>query len=365
MTSLRLLADDLTGALDSAAEFVALTGAVRTFWRGALPAELPDNAALDSGTRELRLDQAASIVRKLTHHLSGASIAFKKIDSLIRGATIAELAAVVDGWRYCVLAPAFPFQGRITRSGRQYAKDANGDWHPVGSDLVAALRAHGVEARRGRVETVLQPGITVFDAESDHDLGQIVATVRQCPHPVLWTGTGGLAQALAAGTTAPALPPLPEPILGLFGSDHPVTMAQLAACEPHRTVLVDTETASTDAVAIRLATTGLALASFDLPAGTPRGAAADHIARHIHQLTGSLNPPGTLVVAGGETLRSVCRSLGASALEVQGRIVPGVPHSVLYGGPWNGVTVVSKSGAFGHPHLLRDLVSVTSERRAP
>src|SRR5580692_5388288 len=78
MTSLRLLADDLTGALDSAAEFIALTGPVHAFWRGAIPAQLPANAALDSCTRELQAAQAAAIVIDLTHHLSGGSISFKK-----------------------------------------------------------------------------------------------------------------------------------------------------------------------------------------------------------------------------------------------------------------------------------------------
>jgi D-threonate/D-erythronate kinase len=365
MTSLRLLADDLTGALDSAAEFVALTGPVMAFWRGVIPTKLPKNAAIDSGTRELPTARAAAIVRDLTQNLWAGSLAFKKIDSLFRGATIVGLAAVMDRWQYCVLAPAFPFQGRITRAGRQYAKDARGDWHPVGCDLVAALRGHGVEAHQGRIDDALRPGITVFDAESDDALSHIVARVRQFPHPVLWSGTGGLAQALAAGATAPTLPPLPRPILGLFGSDHAITAAQLAACDPHWTVLPDAGSASSSAVAVRLGTTGLVLLSFDLPAETPRPAAADHIAQHIHQLVRSLDPPGTLIVAGGETLRSVCHSLGATALEVQGRIVPGLPCSVLCGGRWNGVTIVSKSGAFGHQHLLRDLLSITSERRAP
>jgi uncharacterized protein YgbK (DUF1537 family) len=62
------------------------------------------------------------------------------------------------------------------------------------------------------------------------------------------------------------------------------------------------------------------------------------------------------VVAGGETLRSVCEAAGAHSLLVQGRLVPGVPRSVIVGGRWNGVTVVSKSGAFGHRHLLRELI---------
>jgi uncharacterized protein YgbK (DUF1537 family) len=364
MTSLRLLADDLTGALDSAAEFVALTGPVHAFWRGAIPAGLPRNAALDSSTRELAAPQAAAIVSNLAHHLSEDSIAFKKIDSLIRGPTIAELAAAAANWRHCVLAPAFPFQQRVTRAGRQYARHADGHWLPACGNLVAALQALGVVAQPGRLHAALQPGITVFDAETDDDLGQIVATVRRCPQRVLWSGTGGLAQALAAGRPAPVLAPLPRPILGLFGSDQSATMAQLTACGRHWTVLPDGGSASTGHLTASLATTGVALASFDLPSGTPRQAAADHIAREIDLLIQTLDPPGTLIVAGGETLRSLCQSLGATSLEVQGRIVPGVPRSILRGGRWNGVSVVSKSGAFGHPHLLRDLLPVTSERRA-
>jgi hypothetical protein len=33
-----------------------------------------------------------------------------------------------------------------------------------------------------------------------------------------------------------------------------------------------------------------------------------------------------------------------------------VPRSILRGGRWGGVTVISKSGAFGTPALLRDLL---------
>lgn len=99
MTSVRLLADDLTGALDAAAEFVSLTGPVEVFWHGAIPDDLPANAALDSGTREMDAPEATDIVRNLTRHLSGSGIAFKKIDSLLRGPTIAELAVVASNWQ--------------------------------------------------------------------------------------------------------------------------------------------------------------------------------------------------------------------------------------------------------------------------
>jgi uncharacterized protein YgbK (DUF1537 family) len=78
-------------------------------------------------------------------------------------------------------------------------------------------------------------------------------------------------------------------------------------------------------------------------------------------LAGLLEPPGTLVAAGGETLRGLCVALGAQCLEVQGSIQPGLPRSILRGGRWDGVTVVSKSGAFGSPGLLRDLLGTNPD----
>ncbi|MBV9734738.1 MAG: hypothetical protein JO209_02430 [Acidisphaera sp.] len=359
MTSLRLLADDLTGALDTAAELVGLTGPVHAFWHGAIPPVLPANAALDSGTRELDEARTTDVVTALTPALAQAEIAYKKIDSLLRGPTLAEAAACLRAghWACAVLAPAFPYQRRVTRGGVQHVQDHAGRWSPVGGDIAARLRAAGVPAQPGRLDTTLPPGISVFDAETDADLRRIAALGRAAPKPVLWIGTGGLAQALA-DQEPPDLPPLRPPLLGLFGSDQPATAAQLAACGSDWLRLRDGGQGEVAAVSARLRD-GRAVASLDLPHGLTRDAAARHIAAELHRLVRELPPPGTLLVAGGETLRGLCLSLGARSLEIQGRIEPGLPCSVLRGGAWDGVTVVSKSGAFGPPTLLRDLLHGT------
>jgi D-threonate/D-erythronate kinase len=375
MMSLRLLADDLTGALDAAAEFVALSGPVQTFWHGAIPSELPPNAALDSGTRESDATDASAKVGGLVHHLGSAAIAFKKIDSLFRGQTFVELGSCLKygGWACCVLAPAFPYQGRITRGGRQYARTQDGDWHPATGDLVAGFRALGIPAQMACPGEELRPGVNVFDAETDDDLHRIVAAVGRGGRPALWSGTGGLAHALGthfseARARRADRPSLSRPILGLFGSDQPATIDQLAACAPYWNVLANGGPASAERLMRNQDASGIALASFDLPAGTPRAIAADRIARESDRLIRALPAPGTLIVAGGETLRGLCQSLGANSLQVRGRFVPGVPVSIMGGGRWNGVTVVSKSGAFGDRHLLRDLLGLSEpgipERRA-
>jgi uncharacterized protein YgbK (DUF1537 family) len=366
VTTLRLLADDLTGALDTAAEFVGVAGPIHTLWHGAVPSTLPPNAALDSGTRELESDAAVSVVATLAPSLADADIAFKKIDSLMRGPTLAEIAACVrhGKWERALLAPAFPYQGRVTRDGVQHARDGQGRWSPVGGDIVARLRQEGMRAQPGRFDAEPLPGVSVFDAETDEDLARVAALGRATRGSVLWVGTGGLARALANESAAEATTQLPSPLLGLFGSDQDVTASQLAACARDWTRLRNGGPAEAAALVARMQTNGRALVSIALPPGTAREEAAMRIATELSRLVQHMPPPGTLVVAGGQTLRSLCLSLGARSLELQGRIVPGLPRSVMRGGSWDGVTVISKSGAFGTPTLLRDLLhgTLTTER---
>jgi uncharacterized protein YgbK (DUF1537 family) len=114
-----LLADDLTGALDTAARFVSRFGAQRVTWKGAWTA-----GARDLATREGTAAAAAAAHEACGPALRGATLAFKKLDSLLRGHPAAELAACfrAGGFDHLVIAPAFPFQGRVTRHGRQVAR---------------------------------------------------------------------------------------------------------------------------------------------------------------------------------------------------------------------------------------------------
>jgi uncharacterized protein YgbK (DUF1537 family) len=330
MTRLRLLADDLTGALDSAARFVPLSGPVAAVWSDIT---LPEAVAIDGGTRDLSEAAAREAIARFAPTLAGGDPAFKKIDSLLRGHVALELGACMRWFDHCILAPAFPFQGRITRNGRQLAR-TDDDWRDTGVDLPAALREHGIAAH-------------LRDAETDADLDAIVAEGRALPGRVLWCGTGGLAGALADWRPVPR-PDLPRPILALIGSDHPVSAAQIAAVPRlHRRL------PNADATEIAR---GTAVVTVDLPAGTPRGEARDIIAARFAALLRAIDRPGTLFVSGGETLRGVCDALGVTRLEVDGELEPGVPTSILRGGAWDGQRLVSRSGAFGDAGFLQRLL---------
>ncbi|MFS8049139.1 four-carbon acid sugar kinase family protein [Rhizobium sp. BR 314] len=382
MPTLRLIADDLTGALDTAVEFVGVYGPIEVLREDALPANLPDCLAIDSGTREKSAAEAETIVGGIAPLLEGADLAFKKVDSLFRGPWVAELAACfrLGHWGHCILAPAFPHHGRHTRGGRQVLFAGKDAWRDVSGDLVTHLRAEGLPAFNttldGAEDLPIPDGIHVFDAHTDDDLDAVIAWVSsQLEGPVLWSGTGGLARALARnidlathywpreakvpdGRPAPSVPisrKLQRPVLGLFGSDQPITLAQLQACGPNWLKLA--EGADPDAVHYQIQQSGVAMVSLDLPTGLDRDDAAKRIAATFGGTARALAAPGTLIVAGGETLRNLCSALGVAALSITGQAAPGLPRSTIVGGPWEGTTVISKSGAFGGPTLWRDLLS--------
>ncbi|MFM7611354.1 MAG: four-carbon acid sugar kinase family protein, partial [Alphaproteobacteria bacterium] len=326
---LRLLADDLTGALDTAAEMAELCGPIPVHWHTA-PQQ--GSAAFSSGSREATRDEAIKAVRAFTPLLAGADIAYRKLDSLLRGNVAAELAAcwATGFWRHCVLAPAFPAQGRITRDGGVFARREDGGYAPI---AMPDWSAENLVIHHGHPAQSLRYGITWFDADSDEDLAQIAALAKTARGPVLWAGSGGLARALAAQARIGFDTKLQAPVLGLFGSDQIATARQLAACSSAWLRISD---ASEAPRVVKQLATCAALVSINLPDGTSRAIAAQRIADIFTGLLGSLACPGTLIVAGGETLRAICDALGADGLVATGLVTPGVPRSILQGGAWNG-----------------------------
>ena len=120
-----IVADDLTGAMDSAGPFAAL--GMET-WVVAVPMR-SDPSTLESArvvsvntdSRHLRAAEAALRVRGIARHLGADAfdIVIKKIDSTLRGNVVAETMALLEasGRREAVVAAAFPAQGRTVRGG--------------------------------------------------------------------------------------------------------------------------------------------------------------------------------------------------------------------------------------------------------
>ena len=240
--------------------------------------------------------------------------------------------------------------------------------HPAragcGGALVRGRRRHRPEfaegGRRGAAgppDTPAPPGISVFDAETDEDLRRVAAYGR-CgagPRAVDRLGRsrpGARGRCVSRGAVAASAAD-PRPVRLRSGRD------RRAARRLRRGL---------DAVAGRrrgqreaARPTARKATAARWPASTCRRTSP---APKRHSGSGpscaawpnACRAPERCSSLAARRLRGLCLSLGARSLEVQGRIVPGLPRSVLRGGVWDGVTVVSKSGAFGTPTLLRDLL---------
>jgi uncharacterized protein YgbK (DUF1537 family) len=349
----RILADDLTGALDSAAAFAASDNLFPVSWDvSRFPA---GSGAIDLATREA--GEAAAVTRheRCANWLASADVPFKKVDSLLRGHAAGEIAACFRGGAYdqAVVAPAFPYQGRATRNARQWVGNPP---RRVGPDLCIELASLGVRAGSS-ADTGWRGAVTIFDAETDADLDRIVSAELRPGRRILWVGAGGLAAALAR-RVAPksgvsfAAETLSRPLLGLVGTNHPATLAQVEYLRnaDQEAVLVIAGGNAAPLIQDRLRCGGLTV----LQVETPRNPleVAWHISEAFSCLLAGLPPPGCLFVTGGETLHGVATALGSHALHLVGAIEPGLPVSRFAGGRFDGVPVISKSGGFGGSDLL-------------
>ena len=348
MCHIGILADDLTGALDAAAPFASPALPVMVVWGAA---EAAGNFAIDSESRQVSPAEAVRRVMASLPRLAGCDIAFKKIDSLMRGNTVPEVIAccAADRFASIVIAPAFPGQGRIMRGGRQHLRDETGAWRPLAADLGASLACAGFTATKlPRGEIPAGRGIFICDSETDADLREVSAA--RLEEPVLWCGTAGLAHALASPRDDGGGFTTPPPALIVVGSRHPVSLRQVARLRADLSGVTAVDhaealAAPVAAVGARLAAGADAALVFALPPLSADRAQSAY--RAVFARLAELPAPGTLVIVGGDTLFRLCAALGASRLDAVGAWSPGIAVSRFADGAWRGADIVSKSGAMG------------------
>ncbi len=372
MTDVRILADDLTGALDSAAAFA---GDVPVYFDAPEPRDARAHpvAAVATATRDVALASLPARLRAALPWLADADVAVKKVDSLLRGNTYAETAWVAraGGFRHVVFAPAFPQQGRVTCDGRHWvippgasdaARSEAGGGPPA--DAFAVFGLHVGSPADGRPGA---PTVSIPDVCTDADLDRVVAAAGSDARAWLWCGSAGLAHALAAAhrlrpTHAAAMEAGTRggPVLLVTGSRHPVLRAQWARVQAAMpaAAAVDRGNLTMLRAALRALADGAAFARLDLAPNRvldPRDADA-LLARQADAIVARAPRPRALLVVGGDSLRALCRAAGARALLARASARPGWGHARLVGGAWDGVACHSRSGAFGAPDDLTTMV---------
>ena len=272
MHALRIIADDLTGACDVAAEMlpwpagVVVHPAAGAAAPGVLNVRNTQSRTLPPAEAARRVGAALADLRS-----GWSGIVLKKIDTGLRGPIGAEIDAAMDvlGVTDAFVLPAIPEVGRTTEQGCQliggvpvhrtaFARDPQNPIRDasVPAAVGATSRRHaaviGLGAVRGRddfdgaVDAARAGGATVFvcDAETDADLERAVRRLLSRPRPLLLVGSTGLARALrrVLGTEHGGRPrggptaATGSGVLVVAGSAHPATRAQVESAAARQTL---------------------------------------------------------------------------------------------------------------------------------
>lgn len=332
-----IIADDLTGAQDTAAPFAARGAKVWVALNAESVADAlaqsPDILAVSTNSRELSEREATKRVAAVLAALPSGARLFKKIDSRLKGNVVAELSAI--SFDHALVAPAIPAFGRIVRDGnlQGFGVDA-----PIN---VAAIL--GNLANR----TEIPDSITASDME---------AALAETKADLL-IGARGLGEALAA-KLYPAEPTLinnlPGPrVLVVVGSHDPITLKQVAEVETSHAATV--VSAPSGQPAAPLDGEKMLVVAKDGAAAVP-GAIVE---KSMAEAVAAAPRPDTLVLTGGATASAVLDRFSVGHIELLGECLPGLPVSRR-----GNTTFVLKSGGFGTAETLTKLFGMVG-RNSP
>ena len=231
-----IIADDLTGANDTALQMQQKGAKTKILLDTAVPSEFSrENTqvwAISTESRNISPEDAYYKVKDYTQFLKenfNFEYFFKKIDSTLRGHIAIETLTVLNELEYdaAVVIPAFPAEGRITVGGYHLLKGLPISMSEMAMDPVCPIMDSHIptmfkeqvgtdhEDRIGLIELktvmngagpvlmklneLIEEGkkLIVVDAVSTTNIEQVVLAINKCPKKILPTGTAAFANILA------------------------------------------------------------------------------------------------------------------------------------------------------------------------
>lgn len=399
---LLVIADDLTGALDSGVQLARKGDRVAVSADPTMDVALLDDydvLVIDAETRHASSDEAYRTVFELvsTACAHGVTRIYKKVDSGLRGNVGAEIAAALaaSGRDHIDFVPAYPKMGRVTKGLVQYV-----DGRPLAQsvfatdpiDPVATSRIDELIHLESDVAvspcdgSALKPGVDVFDCDSDEGLARIGRRLAEADDLVLVAGCAGFLETYPRQSSTPAYVPvctrLSPKLSVLSGSVNAVTRSQLDFIEAHGAPRMHLPLAPVlsgswcERDAIQLArdfvrvAQGAPLALLDtldfceaalferrIHPSQAINQAMGRIAREVLEDGGR-----TLMVIGGDTLASLMTAMGIRTLEPMEEILPGVVLA-RFEDAGRERYLITKSGAFGADDLLMQVQQYLVEKQ--
>jgi len=412
-----ILADDLTGANDTAIQFVkqglSALVIINSAFSDSSKFTAYDILSLNSDSRGMNSRDAYNEVRRLIQQLKAAKlkgIYYKKVDSVLRGNPGSELAAVMDELDIplAIAAPSFPANRSILEQGMLKSGKTSPQAVINAVGIFAGSMDKKVEnipleiIRQGHIKAAEyllarhNGGVQVFvaDAVTDEDLAVINRLSAVIVKPHILAGSAGLgnqiAQSMAkkqmAAERSIALAS-DAPLLIIAGTRQGETAAQIVALSDKMSVpvvrfRVDLVESGKSEEAISLAFEEAAQSVKKNPAlcivavasmfksGIAEGDVtwgkadsdtdSDAISAALGILAGNLIDSfkfPVLLSTGGDTSLEICNRLGAAGIQPLAEICPGIPIGKIIGGVCENRYIITKSGRFGSKDSLVEIMS--------
>ena len=408
---LLILADDLTGALDTGIQFASKGARVKVVLDGAASITGVDSSVevlvVNTESRHKAPKEAYAVVHHIMEQATQMAIpyVYKKTDSALRGHLGAEFEAVLKWAKSGQLhfVPAFPKMNRGTRDGIHYIDGIPVSESVFGKDPFNPVRHNEVhhilkEETDSLIHVVPQgkkaneeKGVFVYDAMTEEDLSAVGNLLKNQGKLAYTAGCAGFASVLAdvigIGGDEKTEIHYEDSFVVACGSVNPITVAQLNYAEKkgflhfyltseeildpdwitskageeklrtledaiknHHRVLIDTNDQKGHEPAIKYAArAGLTLQDVQNRISHTMG-------RLLHILI-DRGIRATMMITGGDTLMGFMKDVHVAEMTPVKELIAGSVLSTVNvdGMPIN---VISKSGGFGKENLIAELSAI-------
>lgn len=401
---LLIIADDLTGALDTGIKFLGDNVSVEVLIN---PSENPmfylsekdpcDVLVLCIPTRHLKSDKVYKQMLEIikTAYMLQIPQIYKKIDSALRGNLGAELGAFLDAieWETVCFVPALPEMDRTTHMGIHYIKGVpisetvfgRDFFNPVTESYIPDIicRQRMLPVRIIRTEDLSlyekKSGIDIFDCDTQSDMQKIIEQLKAANNLRFLAGSSGFAAALSKyqyGIVRRYGNSKLKNILVICGSINPISLAQIQYAEEQGAVHIivpkyyeagEQESESFDKTVHYIweksQKTDRVLLSVSLEdsarhlTAKERETQSGQIARQYGRIVKKLlcwGMKNRIMVIGGDTLLGILEYLKCKDLQLVCELQLGV---VLFQIQYHGqmYEFIAKSGGFGQKSLVMDI----------
>ena len=363
-----VIADDLTGALDTGVQFTQW--GYRTQLTDDPRKSTAEVTIINTNTRNKPPEQAYETTYEIARHIDH-DIIYKKTDSTLRGNPGQEIQAILDATRETrvIFTSAYPPTGRRIKDGRlyvynkpitetEYIQEYRQRTSYIPEILETETPIHILKDTRDLPET----GIAVFDSETERDLQEIAAYYAR-----IYAGSAGLADALCHRLRDP------RPVLIIIGSMRTETRTQAEQLVKRLgTSLIPLNTVNAlnrvrQGEAVKLARGALGGGRDVIISSTHSQSLIEETQREAKRLNLSPNdveiritealasvtkalldaPLSGLIITGGATALAITEKLNIENIEILDEVQPGVPVLRL-----DTIPAVTKAGGFGQPDTL-------------